>query len=83
MQYKEIIKLKKHICHFHIKDKNWNGDNVVLGDGDVKFQYIFRAIKHIKYKGKYTFETNRGENPIRTMCDNKIFILKLMNNPNT
>lgn len=80
-QYQEIIKLKKHICHFHIKDKNWRGENVVLGNGDVKFQYIFRAIKQIKYKGKYTFETNRGDNPIRTMCNNKNFILKLMNKP--
>jgi sugar phosphate isomerase/epimerase len=78
-QYEEIIKLKKHICHFHIKDKNWKGENVVLGDGNVKFKYIFNAIKHIKYKGKYTFETNRGDNPIRTMCNNKNFILKLMN----
>ena len=28
------------------------------------------------YKGKYTFETNRGDNPVKTMCENKNFILK-------
>ena len=71
--------MKKYICHFHIKDKNWRGENVVLGNGNVNFKSIFNAIKHIKYKGKYTFETNRGDNPIRTMCNNKNFILKLMN----
>ena len=76
LQYKEIVKLKKYICHFHIKDKNWKGENVVLGNGKVNFDFIFKAIKHIKYEGKYTFETNRGDNPIKTMCDNKDFILK-------
>ena len=75
LQYNEIIKLKKYICHFHIKDKNWKGENVVLGNGKVNFDLIFKAIKHIKYVGKYTFETNRGDNPIKTMCDNKNFIL--------
>ena len=70
-----IIKLKKYICHFHTKDKNWKGENVVLGNGKVNFDLIFKAIKHIKYVGKYTFETNRGDNPIKTMCDNKNFIL--------
>ena len=80
LQYKEIIKLKKYICHFHIKDKNWNGENVVLGNGKVNFDFIFKAINHNKYKGKYTFETNRGNNPIKTMCENKDFILKKLNN---
>ena len=74
LQYNDIIKLKKHICHFHIKDKNWNGENLVLGKGCVNFEKIFKAIKKIKYKGKYTFETNRGNDPIITMKNNKEFI---------
>lgn len=76
LQYKEIIKLKKYICHFHIKDKNWKGENVILGSGNVNFDFIFEAIKQINYDGNYTFETNRGDNPIKTMCNNKDFILK-------
>ena len=76
LQYKEIIKLKKNICHFHIKDKNWMGENVVLGNGNVNFDFIFKAILRNKYQGKYTFETNRGNNPIKTMCNNKNFILR-------
>jgi len=45
-----------------------------MGNGNVNFTNIFKAIRLIKYKGKYTFETNRGENPITTMSDNKKFI---------
>ena len=67
LQYNEIIELKKHICHFHLKDKNWKGDNVVFGTGSVNFYKIFKAVKNINYKGKFTFETNRGNNPIITM----------------
>ena len=80
LQYREIVKLKKYICHFHIKDKNWKGENVVLGNGNVNFDFIFKAIKLNKYKGKYTFETNKGDNPIKTMCENKAFILKIIKN---
>jgi len=78
-QFKEIIKLKKYICHFHLKDKNLHGKNVVLGNGCVNFSSIFKAIKHNKYKERYTFETNRGVNPIITMRNNKDFILKIIN----
>jgi len=79
LQYQEIIKLKKHICHFHLKDKNWNGKNVIMGTGNVDFFSIFKAIKLIRYKGKYTFETNRGKNPIVTMSNNKKFISNFLN----
>lgn len=75
LQYKEIVKLKNHICHFHIKDKNWKDENVILGTGNVNFNLIFDAVKKIRYKGKFTFETNRGNNPIKTMCANRDFIL--------
>jgi L-ribulose-5-phosphate 3-epimerase len=75
LQYKEIVKLKNNIFHFHIKDKNWKDENVILGTGNVNFNLIFDAVKKIRYKGKFTFETNRGNNPIKTMCANRDFIL--------
>lgn len=78
LQFKEIIKLKKYICHFHLKDKNYKGENVVLGNGNVNFNLIFKAIKLNRYRGRYTFETNRGEDPKKTMLENKIFISKLI-----
>lgn len=80
LQYDEIIKLKKYICHFHLKDKNWKGENVVMGHGSVNFTNIFKAIKKINYKGKFTFETNRGKNPLLTMQSNKKLIEKILIN---
>ena len=79
LQYQEIIKLKKHIIHVHLKDKNFNGDNVILGTGSVNFDAIFMALKRIKFKGKFVFETNRGNNPRKTMLNNKNYILKKVN----
>ena len=80
LQYKEIIKLKKFICHVHLKDKNWKGKNVDLGSGKVNFYKIFKALKRIKYDGKFTFETHRGIDPIVTMNDNKKKILQILKN---
>jgi len=81
-QYQEIIELKKLICHVHLKDKNWHGQNVVLGSGKVNFKKIFKALQKISYNGKYTFETNRGEDPIKTMNNNRDKILKIIKNLN-
>jgi sugar phosphate isomerase/epimerase len=73
-QYKEIIKLKKKIIHIHLKDKNYIGQNVVIGTGKVNFELIFKSLKKINYKGNFVFETNRGKNPIVTMKNNLKFI---------
>lgn len=64
--YKEILLLKNLIGHVHIKDKNKKKENVILGTGLVNFNDIFKAIKKIGYKKKFTFETTRGANPIET-----------------
>jgi L-ribulose-5-phosphate 3-epimerase len=79
LQFKEIIKLKKYICHFHLKDKNYKGENVILGKGKVDFKLIFKAIRLNRYKGRYAFETNRGIDPQKTMLENKKLILKIIN----
>ena len=78
LQYNEILQLNEKICHFHIKDKNWKGENVILDQGSVNFINIFKAIKKIKYKGKFTFETNRGKNPFITMKKNIEFIKNIL-----
>ncbi len=77
LQYKEIIELKNYICHVHLKDKNLKKQNVLLGSGKVDFRKIFKALKKIKYKGKYTFETNRGDLPIETMKNNRKIIINI------
>ncbi len=54
------------IAHVHIKDKNADNANVVLGTGLVNFQTVFQALAAIGYDGPYTFETQRGTDPART-----------------
>ena len=69
----EILKLNKYIGHVHIKDKNNKNINVVLGTGQVNFAEIFKSLKQINYKGKFTFETNRGTNPLSTAIYNDYY----------
>lgn len=76
-QFDEIINLKNKIIHIHLKDKDIRGNNVILGNGIVNFKDIFFALKKINYKKNFTFETNRGNNPIKTMIKNIKFIKKI------
>jgi sugar phosphate isomerase/epimerase len=62
----DIRMLGKKISHVHIKDKNKENENVILGTGLVNFLQVFKALADIKYEGAYTFETNRGKDPLRT-----------------
>tara|TARA_Y100001958_G_C21190699_1_gene518916 strand:+ start:9 stop:821 length:813 start_codon:yes stop_codon:yes gene_type:complete len=73
-QYTEIIELKKFIIHLHLKDKNLKNQNVILGSGKVDFKKVFKALKKINYKKNFTFETNRGRNPVKTMKKNLLII---------
>ena len=62
----DIIKLGKNISHVHIKDKNHDGENVVLGSGIVDFSGVFKGLLEIDYQGALNFETNRGAVPLDT-----------------
>ncbi len=62
----DILLLGDRIEHVHIKDKNKDNENVVLGTGLVNFTSVFTALKKIGFNKSYTFETNRGNNAIRT-----------------
>lgn len=79
-QYNEIVQLKDKIVHVHIKDKNFKGQNVILGKGNVDFKSIFKSFKKINYKGRFVFETNRGSNAIKTMINNLKIIKKISKN---
>ena len=74
MQYLEILKLKKKIIHIHLKDKNFLGKNVIMGNGRVNFTSIFKSLKKIDYNGNFVFENPRGEDAIITMRNNLKFI---------
>lgn len=71
--YSDIILLGDKVGHVHIKDKNSDDCNVLLGNGLVNFFEVFKALSEIKYSGSHTFETNRGKNPIKTANFNMNF----------
>lgn len=58
------------ISHVHIKDKNYSGENVPLGDGVVNFSSFFDRLGKIKYEGAFTLETSRGVNATFTAANN-------------
>ena len=62
----DIRLLGDSIAHVHIKDKDSDNANVLLGTGLVNFESVFFALNDIDYSGPYTFETTRGSNPINT-----------------
>lgn len=64
--YSDIEKLSDYIAHVHIKDKNANNENVILGTGLVDFNRVLESLNKINYSGLYTFETTRGSDPILT-----------------
>ncbi len=64
----EILLLNDWIQHFHLKDKNADGENVLLGTGLVNFRDVFAALKKINYQGYFNFETTRGETAEKTMA---------------
>ncbi len=74
--YDEMQLFKKHIKHIHIKDKNNLKKNVKLSYGNVDFNLLFKTLKKIRYKGNFTIESTRDNNPIFTAKKNLNFIKK-------
>lgn len=72
--YNDVLNLKKEIKHIHIKDKNKNLENVILGTGKVNFLKFFKSLKKIKYDGNLTVECTRGDDHLKTAKKNIIFI---------
>jgi len=62
----EILTLQNWIGHVHVKDKLENGENVLLGTGNVNFKEVFIALNEIEYEGPFVFETTRGKSPQET-----------------
>lgn len=71
---RDIRLLGDQISHVHIKDKNKDNQNVLLGTGLVNFDSVFHAFESINYSGPYTFETTRGSDPINTARYNMNFV---------
>jgi sugar phosphate isomerase/epimerase len=74
----EILRLSKWIGGVHIKDRNKEGRNVMLGTGLVDFPACFKSLKKVRYKGNYILETTMCDNPIEAAKKNLEFVKTLL-----
>lgn len=77
----EIYHLADDIIHIHIKDKDAEGKNVLLGQGCVDFASVFSALKEIGYEGNLTFETSRGDEELAAAILNLNFVSRFVARP--
>ena len=68
--------MSQYLNHVHLKDKNDQGQNVLLGTGNVNFKSLLFTLKQINYEGSLTFETSRLDIPLNTAKNNLEFIKK-------
>ena len=73
----DLIQFGSNIKHIHLKDKNINKENVLIGKGLVDFNLIFSNLKKIKYKGSFAVESKRGKNIFKQAKKNYMFFKKL------
>ena len=76
---KEILILNDLINHIHIKDKPFNGANVMLGNGDVNFKECMNSLKKINFNGCLILETIYKNNPCKEAEKNFHFIKNVIN----
>ena len=50
------------ILNVHVKDRILNGSTVPLGDGDAKFDKVFKNLSDLKYTGYFILQTARATN---------------------
>jgi sugar phosphate isomerase/epimerase len=66
--------LSEKIFHVHLKDKDRNGRNVLLGRGLVDFTNFFKLLIEYDYNGSFTLETSRGKEALLMAKKNLEFI---------
>lgn len=74
----EIRQLSQWIGGIHVKDRDADGVNVVLGTGLVDFEGCFQALEDINYRGVYILETTMGDNPVETAKYHLSFVQELL-----
>ncbi len=74
----EILLLNKNIIHVHIKDKDKNGKNVMLGEGAVDLSTAIIALKSVNYPGNHTLETSRGDEEVSAAVKNLSYLKALL-----
>ena len=74
----DIRSFGNNIRHVHLKDKNFNKKNVIIGKGKVNFELFFSTLKKIKYKGSFAIESHRGTNIKSQAKKNYLFFKNLI-----
>jgi len=74
----DIRALSDKIIHVHIKDRDKEGENVLLGKGLVDFNLFFKVLEDIGYSNAMTLETKYFKNPPNEARKNLQYILKMM-----
>lgn len=62
--------LEPFIGHIHLKDRDKDDKNTLLGTGRVDFKSFFKSLKKFNYDGAFVFETYKGEDPVKIMKSN-------------
>jgi len=73
---KDLISLMPFVKHVHIKDKDIEGRNVMLGKGIVDFEYFFEKLEEHSYSGLLILETNYFTCPENEASKNLHFLKK-------
>ncbi len=73
----DVRRLGPLLRHVHVKDKTAGGDNVPLGTGIVDFPSLFRALSDVRFCGRFTLETTRGDDPAATARRHLEFLAEL------
>jgi sugar phosphate isomerase/epimerase len=55
------------VSDIHIKDRMLNGDSVILGDGNAKFDQFFNKLKELNYKGPFIMQSYRDEDGVEIL----------------
>ncbi len=75
----DIQILKEFIVHVHIKDRQVNGPNVMLGKGAVDFNACINSLYNINYNGQLILETAYFKDPIFEAKTNLQYFQEVMN----
>ena len=78
--FDDIIKLRDRIKHVHLKDKNIDNKNVLLGTGLVNFSSVFKALKTIDYRG--LIHLKQIEEKIQKICRYNMDFAKFFHSEN-
>lgn len=70
----ELELLKDRILDVHIKDKDINGNSVMLGKGNADFPSCINKLLDINYRGEYILESYYAEDAIKDTLDNYSYI---------